>query len=80
MRQPHGRSSIATDVLDDVEDDIVKQTYDIYGQMSDSALSRLTHEDGSPWSLTYNGAFGTVISNDLVEDYYARRAKAQEPA
>lgn len=55
---------------------IVDQVYDIYGQRSGPALSRLTHLPNSPWSLTYKpGSFGLVISNDLIEDHYARLAQ-----
>lgn len=67
-------------VLDDQEQSIVRQVYDIYGKKSGPALSRLTHQHGSPWQLVYRpGSFGDVIPNDLIEDHYAtlaRRANA----
>ena len=60
---------------------IVDQVYDKYGRLSGPALSRLTHEPGSPWDLTYRpGAFGIVIAPDLIEDHYARKAKTPRKA
>lgn len=64
------------ETLDPAELDIVSQVYDIYGQKSGPALSRLTHQKGSPWDRTYeHGRYGAVISNDLIEDHYAQLAK-----
>lgn len=70
--------SLGTDgkKLDVTEDDIVCQVYEIYGKKSGPALSRLTHQKGSPWDTVYeHGTYGTVIPNDLIEDHYATLAK-----
>lgn len=62
--------------LDDQEENIIDQVYRIYGQKSGPALSRLTHQAGSPWQLVYRqGSFGDVIPNDLIEDHYSKLAK-----
>lgn len=67
--------------LDAQEDNIVQQVYGIYGQMSGPALSRLTHAPDTPWDLTYKpGEFGLVISNDIIEDHYARLARGRDQA
>jgi uncharacterized phage-associated protein len=59
--------------LDSASDSILRQVYERYGRMSGPALSRLTHAPNTPWALTYYpGAFGVPISNDLIEDHYAR--------
>lgn len=53
------------------EDQVIQQTYDIYGKKSGPALSRLTHQAGSPWEQTYEeDVMGSVISNDIIEDHY----------
>lgn len=68
-------------VLDEQEQNIVRQVYDIYGKKSGPALSRLTHQHGSPWQLVYRpGSFGDVIPNDLIEDHYATLAKLAKTA
>ncbi|QDX27224.1 DUF4065 domain-containing protein [Sphingomonas suaedae] len=71
-----GPLSAENAALDATEDSIVRQVYDIYGNRSGPALSRLTHQKGSPWDAVYDhGSYGTVIPNDLIEDHYARLAK-----
>jgi uncharacterized phage-associated protein len=67
--------------LSDEARDLIKQIYDVYGHLSGPALSRLTHKAGSPWAKTYvDGSFGLVISNDLIEDYFAKQAATDEAA
>jgi len=57
------------------EKSIIEQVYDRYGHITGPGLSRLTHQRGSPWDLTYeSGSFGLSISNDLIEDHYRRLA------
>jgi uncharacterized phage-associated protein len=61
--------------LDAQETDIIDQVYAVYGSKSGPALSRLTHQTGSPWHRVYEpGSFGDVIPNDLIEDHYAQLA------
>jgi uncharacterized phage-associated protein len=65
--------------LDDVEADIVKQTFDVYGGKTGPALSRLTHMPGGPWDTVYErGSFGTDIPNDIIEDHYRQLAARAE--
>lgn len=57
--------------LSEEAESIIRQTYDIYGSLSGIALSRLTHEPGTPWAQTYvDGEFGVVIPVDLIENHY----------
>lgn len=64
------------EALTPAEDSIIQQTYGMYGKFSGPALSRITHAEGTPWSLTYKpGSFGIAISNDLIEDHYQRLAQ-----
>lgn len=63
------------DPLDGQEDDIVQQVFDLYGEKTGTALSRMTHADGTPWSLTYvPGSFGIVIPMDTIRDHYEKLA------
>lgn len=67
------------DKLDGEERNIIEQVYSKYGTMSGPALSRLTHQPGSPWAKTFkDGTFGLRISNDLIEDYYQTLAAMDE--
>lgn len=57
--------------LDQLEDDIVQQVYQIYGKRSGIELSRLTHKPDTPWAQTYrSGHFGSVIPTDLIQQHY----------
>lgn len=46
---------------------------DKYGAVNGIRLSAATHQPGTPWSITWerNGR-NSEISNDLIEDFYAR--------
>jgi uncharacterized phage-associated protein len=62
-------------LLIDIETDLISQVYDQYGSMTGPSLSRLTHQAGTPWALTYReGVNGLVISNDLIEEHYNQLA------
>jgi uncharacterized phage-associated protein len=66
-----------SDNLGPTESNVVEQVYHLYGDMTGPELSRITHAPGSPWAQTYDPKeFGTVISNDLIEDHYRRLAEA----
>ena len=64
--------------LNEQEENIIQQVYDIYGHLSGSHLSSLTHQQGSPWEVCYQpNEFWPIISNDIIEDYYQRQANAK---
>jgi uncharacterized phage-associated protein len=61
--------------LDDEAEDVIRQVYDVYGQMPGMRLSRITHAPGTPWSQAYEpGTFGCVIPTDLIENHYRQLA------
>lgn len=65
--------------LDETETDIVRQAFEIYGDKTGPALSRLTHTPGGPWETVYErGAFGTDIPNDIIEDHYRQLVARSE--
>lgn len=67
--------------LDDVETDMVRQVYELYGHMDGIALSSITHMPETPWALTYQpGSFGDVINNDLIAAYYQRLSRERSAA
>lgn len=75
----YGRNSVSADIwaptggLDYLEDDMVKQTYALYGDMDGIALSNITHMPNTPWAQTYKpNSFGTRIDNDLIAAHYQR--------
>ena len=78
----HYRASFISDPVvdtsasfDAAERSIMDQVWRGYGRRTGISLSSLTHEPGTPWSLTVrDSGIGAVISNDLIEDYYRRMA------
>ena len=61
--------------FDESEDDLIDQVLEKYGGLSGVALSQLTHAPGTPWRTVWNNRHGTIISNDLIQDHYAEKAK-----
>jgi len=64
----------ASDQLDELETDLIRQVFDYYGHLSGPALSRLTHEQGSPWHIVYYRnveGYCDKISDNLIMAYYS---------
>jgi uncharacterized phage-associated protein len=51
---------------------LLNKVWDAYGNMSGLGLSAITHEPGTPWSLTSPGG---IISQDLIKAHYRELAK-----
>lgn len=60
--------------FDDEEIDIINQVYKVYGNWNGIQLSSLTHEKNSPWEKTWNSG-KSIISNDLIENFYHIQSK-----
>ena len=62
--------------FDELEADLVRQVFDLYGAYDGRVLSSMTHETGSPWDQTWvRGERGLVISEDVIRDYYGELAR-----
>ena len=79
----HFRSAVITSLLktapreklDEVECDIVRQVYQIYGHLTGPQLSTGTHEPDLPWDEVYDeDSWAAVIDNKRIGKYYARKA------
>lgn len=59
--------------FEEIETELIRQVYAIYGKFDGITLSNLTHQPGSPWDLTWrNHGQNAVIPNDLIEHFYRR--------
>ncbi|MCG5538937.1 Panacea domain-containing protein [Halorhodospira sp. 9622] len=58
--------------LDEEEEDLLDQVLTVYGDQPGTFLSMITHQEGTPWDLTWRhfGRNGS-ISNDLIEAHFA---------
>ena len=64
-----------TDQFDALEQNIMEQVWNVYGNYSGIQLSTLTHGQGTPWAVTRDRfGIGSIISNDLIEHHYRRLA------
>lgn len=69
------------EALDPVEDDMVRQVFNLYGHMDGISLSNITHMAETPWAQTYrHGSFGTTISDDLIAAHYKRLSRERNSA
>jgi len=56
------------------EKEVLDQVYREYGKLSGIQLSSITHVSGSPWENTWErGGRNSVISNDLIMEYYREK-------
>ena len=54
------------------EDEVIRAVWDSFGHFTGAQLSGLTHENGTPWSVTWEANKFGVISEDLIKDHYRR--------
>jgi uncharacterized phage-associated protein len=77
-----GKVTYPQQKMSDVDADLMKQIWDIYGRMSAFRLSDLTHEPGGQWHIASQmGGNYAPIPNDLIQKYYEmKRLKAAQVA
>jgi uncharacterized phage-associated protein len=57
---------------------LMDRVWQVYGKLSAAQLSQMTHVPDSPWSQTWEraqGIKGVDIPNDLIRDYFKRKAE-----
>jgi uncharacterized phage-associated protein len=60
----------------DTERDVMREVWNKYGHLSGVTLSAMTHKPGSPWATARRlSGPGCVISNDIIEHFYANLAR-----
>jgi uncharacterized phage-associated protein len=55
--------------------EFLKKIWNNYKNLSGLQLSAITHEEGSPWSQTWDGTYNSVIDNSIIKDYYKEKLK-----
>lgn len=77
IRRPIDLASIGVleNEYDHRQKSVIRQVLDVYGDLSGRQLSTITHAKGTPWHQVRNKFNDTaVISDNILEDYYAERA------
>ena len=70
-----------THAFDPLEDDLIEQVLDVYGQLSGIELATMTCTRGSPWHRTHcEKGRDAPIPDAWIEEYFAAdAARRQEP-
>ena len=67
--------------IDPIEDDMIRQTFNVYGHLDGLNLSALTHQIGTPWANTWRAdSWAAEIPNHLIEDHYRQLAHVRSSA
>ncbi len=60
---------------------LAARIWEVYGNMTASQLSRMTHQKGTPWrEVRGNPQRGGIIPNDLIRAYFMAKASGDDPA
>lgn len=65
--------------FDAIEDDLITQVSEAYGEFTGIQLSQLTHAIGTPWHIVWN-KYGrnTIIPNPLIREHFSQLAESDE--
>lgn len=76
-----GFSYVNTEIKDLNKMRFLDKVWDVYKQFNGPQLSTLTHENGTPWFITWHNNGGqhqksVTIPNDLIKDHYLIKIKS----
>jgi uncharacterized phage-associated protein len=59
------------------EDSLFKRVWEVYGQLTGGQMSTLTHQEGSPWAVTFKESPFGVIDDALIAKHFKAQKKKQ---
>lgn len=63
--------------FDALEDDLIRQVFDVYSDFTGVQLSQLTHARGTPWHQVWHRMDrNSIIPDTLIEEHFAELARA----
>lgn len=65
-----GEISVVKEPLTDYEERLLLRVWQVYGKMTGSEMSYLTHQPGTPWEATWNKEKFSVISDHLIKEHF----------
>lgn len=69
-------ADVPAEVFSADESKMIDWVVDYYSQFSGIRLSKMTHMPNTPWDITWReGGKNAKISNDLIQEFYARQAE-----
>lgn len=83
LRKKYKEKDIARYAFSSRETELMDTVWELYKDKSGLELSALMHRPNTPWDIVYNqkgGKYerGTVISNNLIQEYYKMRTGKDE--
>lgn len=67
---PAGTELFGTRELDEVSVQIIISVFAAYKSLNGVQLSALTHQQGTPWDLTWDGTRNKQIANELIKAHF----------
>lgn len=66
---------------DSFEIELMDKIWDEYSKLDGYQLSNLTHQEGTPWDITWNhqggkNKLGAIIPNQLIKEHYEEKMNA----
>lgn len=85
----YGRAPIPLELVGDADTTVtdaktreyLENVFDLYGGLSGTALSNLTHKSGTPWDQVYrDGVFNIEIPDYLIRKHYKELYRERKPS
>lgn len=65
-----GEIAVVEEPLTDYEKRLLQRVWQVYGKMTGSEMSYLTHQPGTPWETTWNQEKFSVVPDDLIREHF----------
>jgi uncharacterized phage-associated protein len=65
-----GEIAVVEEPLTDYEKRLLQRVWQVYGNMTGSEMSYLTHQPGTPWETTWNQEKFSVIPDHLIKEHF----------
>ena len=56
--------------LNDNEEEVITEVYDIWGHLTGAELINRTHSAGSPWDQTYKVSYNKRIPDEIIKEFF----------
>ena len=61
---------VVKEPLSDYEERLLRRVWQVYGHMTGSEMSYLTHQPGTPWEASWNKEKFSVIPESLIKEHF----------
>lgn len=61
---------VVEETLSPYEEQLLRRVWQVYGHMTGSQMSYLTHQPGTPWETVWNEEKFSVIPDELIKEHF----------